>query len=234
MWWFPIIFRRVSRRTVSAREVPCQPAQPRPQPVNRHPTAGAVIAGRCYVIDGDTIMIKKTRIRLAGIDAPELDHPWGQKSKWALVAMCKNQTITAKVTGELSYDRVVARCYLPDGRDIAAELVRVGLARDWPKSSPAGGIAISNQPTRDVNSGVRLSVNLRDSPRRQLIVTLPPPSRLNRFEHASQPTREPDQAASTCSSNACAAACSAWRLDPASARAAWPSIRRASMTKSGA
>ena len=112
------------RRTTAPR--PVEPATP---------AASAVLSGRCYVIDGDTIVIGKTRIRLAGIDAPELDHPWGQKSKWALVALCKNQTITAEVTGELSYDRVVARCCLPDGRDLAAELVKVGLALDWPRFS---------------------------------------------------------------------------------------------------
>ena len=72
---------------------------------------------------------------MAIIDAPELDHPWGQRSKWALVQMCKGQTITARIRPELSYDRLVADCYLPDGRDLAAELVRCGLALDWPRFS---------------------------------------------------------------------------------------------------
>ncbi|WP_223228427.1 thermonuclease family protein [Roseovarius litoreus] len=87
------------------------------------------------MIDGDTIVLGKLRIRIAGIDAPELDHPWGQKSKWAMVQLCKGQVITAHVTEELSYDRIVATCYLPDGRDLAAELVKQGLAIDWPKYS---------------------------------------------------------------------------------------------------
>jgi len=33
------------------------------------------------------------------------------------------------------YDRVVARCTLPDGRDIACEMVKMGAAWDWPKYS---------------------------------------------------------------------------------------------------
>jgi hypothetical protein len=94
-----------------------------------------VLQGKCWVIDGDTIVINDVRIRLAGIDAPELDHPWGQKSKWAMVQLCKGQTVTARIRPELSYDRMVAECYLPDGRDLAAELVRMGLALDWPKFS---------------------------------------------------------------------------------------------------
>ena len=80
-------------------------------------------------------MIKGIRIRLAGIDAPELDHPWGRQSKWALIHLCKGQTVTARFKPELSYDRRVAECFLPDGRDLAAELVRVGLALDWPTFS---------------------------------------------------------------------------------------------------
>ena len=93
------------------------------------------IKGKCHVIDGDTIVINKTHIRLAGIDAPELDQPYGVKSKWAVIHMCKGQIITAKICDEMSYNRVVGVCYLPDGRDIAAELVKQGLAVDWPKFS---------------------------------------------------------------------------------------------------
>ena len=94
-----------------------------------------VLRGRCWVIDGDTIVINNIRLRLAGIDAPELDHPWGQRSKWAMVQLCKGQTVTARIKPELSYDRMVAECFLPDGRDLGAELVRSGLALDWPKFS---------------------------------------------------------------------------------------------------
>lgn len=103
-----------------------------------------VLQGKCWVIDGDIIVINDVRISLAGIDAPELDHRWGQKSKWAMVQLCKGQTVTARIRPELSYDRMVAECYLPDGRDLAAELVRMGLALDWPKFS--GGKYRSLEP----------------------------------------------------------------------------------------
>ena len=91
-----------------------------------------ILKGRCYVIDGDTITINSVPIRLAGIDAPELDHPYGQAAKWAMVRITKGQIITARIAPEMSYDRTVAICCLPDGRDIAAELVKQGLALDWP------------------------------------------------------------------------------------------------------
>lgn len=91
-----------------------------------------VISGRCWVIDGDTIAIGKQKIRFAGIDAPELDEPYGKRAKWAMVELCKGQNITAHLTGETSYDRVVAKCFLDDGRDLAAEMVKMGLALDVP------------------------------------------------------------------------------------------------------
>jgi micrococcal nuclease len=111
---------------------------------NETPAPQTILKGRCWVIDGDTIVIDNVHVRLAGIDAPELDHPWGQQSKWAMVKLCKGQTITAHIRPELSYDRVVAECFLPDGRDLAAELVKAGLALDWPKFS--GGKYLSLEP----------------------------------------------------------------------------------------
>ncbi|WP_298434162.1 thermonuclease family protein [uncultured Jannaschia sp.] len=119
-------------RTRSAtRTVPSTDPAPRPHPLP-HPIAGRELRGRVHVIDGDTIIIGRVRLRLWGIDAPELDEPWGQKAKWAMIDICKGQTITAVLTGDVSYDRYVARCYRGDDEDIAGELVRRGLALDWP------------------------------------------------------------------------------------------------------
>lgn len=94
-----------------------------------------VIEGSAYVTDGDTIVINKTQIRIFGVDAPELNHPYGQKAKWAMVKLCKGQTVRAEITDEDTHGRMVARCYLPDGRDLSAEMVKQGLAIDWPKFS---------------------------------------------------------------------------------------------------
>ena len=94
-----------------------------------------ILTGTAYVVDGDTVTIRKTQIRLFGIDAPELNHPYGQKAKWALVALCKGKTIRAEITEQDPHGRTVAKCYLPDGRDLSAEMVKQGLAIDWPKFS---------------------------------------------------------------------------------------------------
>lgn len=103
-----------------------------PQPVHTR------LKGRAYVVDGDTIVIEKTQIRLFGVDAPEMNHPYGKKAKWALVNTCKGQQVIAEISDTDAHGRTVARCFLPDGRDLSAEMVKVGLAIDWPKFS--GGV----------------------------------------------------------------------------------------------
>ena len=70
-----------------------------------------------------------------GVDAPELDHPYGKKAKWALHRLCKDHVIRAEIIEEDDHGRTVAHCYLPDGRDLSAEMVKQGLAIDWPKFS---------------------------------------------------------------------------------------------------
>ena len=85
--------------------------------------------------DGDSLIIQKVEIRLFGVDAPEMNHPFGARAKWALFGMCKGHEILADVHHIDNHGRTVAKCYLPDGRDLSAEMVKQGLALDWPKFS---------------------------------------------------------------------------------------------------
>jgi len=112
-----------------ATTIPFDAKSGKPQP------ARPTLTGSAYVVDGDTIVIQKTQIRLFGVDAPEINHPYGKKAKWALVSLCKGQAIRADILQRDDYGRTVARCYLPDGRDLSAEMVKRGLAIDWPKFS---------------------------------------------------------------------------------------------------
>lgn len=96
------------------------------------------VFGRAYVTDGDGLRIKGEEIRLFGVDAPEFTHPYGKKAKWALVGLCKGQDVMAIAAERDGYRRLVARCFLADGRDLSAEMVKQGLALDWPKFS--GGL----------------------------------------------------------------------------------------------
>lgn len=127
-------YRRSSR---SYYPVPASNPQPPKDPLRQveEQLGQQIIRGRCWVVDGDTIVIDRVNIRLAGVDAPELDHPYGQQAKRALMALCRGQVVTAVTDGSASYERTVATCTLEDGRDLAAEMVKSGLALDWNKHS---------------------------------------------------------------------------------------------------
>lgn len=146
-----IAFRstQVKRPTATSRRVR-RSTQDKPTAIKRtHPSRfdassakhlhdTRVLTGPAYITDGDTIRIERTQIRLFGVDAPELNHPYGEQAKWVQHKLCKGQIVRAEVTDEDCHGRTVARCYLPDGRDLSAEMVKQGLAIDWPKFS--GGI----------------------------------------------------------------------------------------------
>ena len=116
-------------RSDSAKVVPFDAATARPKPER------PVLEGSAYVIDGDTVVIQKTQIRLFGVDAPEMNHPYGIRAQRALLSLCKGQTVKAEITEQDAHGRTVARCFLRDGRDLSAEMVKLGLAIDWPKFS---------------------------------------------------------------------------------------------------
>ena len=103
-------------------------SKPIKQPVSLDP-----IVGGCWVIDGDTIHIRNHKIRFQGMNAPELDEPYGKQAKWALHKLVKGQTITAQPNGETSFGRKVAKCFLEDGTDLGAKMVEMGLALDLPE-----------------------------------------------------------------------------------------------------
>jgi endonuclease YncB( thermonuclease family) len=93
--------------------------------------ANVVITGvpsRAY--DGDTLTINRQSIRLYGIDAPELKEQYGFLARDYLRALIKGVEISCTLTGKTTYQRVVARCYLPSGHEINQLMVEGGMALD--------------------------------------------------------------------------------------------------------
>jgi endonuclease YncB( thermonuclease family) len=98
----------------------------------------AAIIGKAWVIDGDTINISDTHIRLEGIDAPESDQtctgakgktwPCGRAAASELRAHIRGQELTCQRRAFDKYQRVLAVCTLPDGSDINAWMVQQGWA----------------------------------------------------------------------------------------------------------
>jgi endonuclease YncB( thermonuclease family) len=98
----------------------------RPTAAMPRPSAGMVgaIAGHPRVIDGDTIDISGTRIRLHGIDAPELTQtcmiagqPYrcGARSAQALADFMRGHVVGCIPVDVDQYRRTIARCHTENG-----------------------------------------------------------------------------------------------------------------------
>lgn len=87
--------------------------------------------------DGDTCRVdvngKTMKVRLSGIDAPELNQPEGTDSKRYLEGLVRNKEASLKCDG-MSFDRVTCTVFLGN-KNINEDLVRNGYAWDSPKFS---------------------------------------------------------------------------------------------------
>ncbi len=95
------------------------------------------------MIDGDTIDVAGERVRLFGIDAPELGQPCridgrtidcGQWASRAVRDTFGGQLARCDDRGTDRYGRTIARCTV-GGRDIGGEIVRAGFAEAFRRYS---------------------------------------------------------------------------------------------------
>jgi len=108
------------------------------------PALADELVGQASVIDGDTLEIHGTRIRLWGIDAPEsaqlcrgddsLQYRCGARAANDLDAFIARRPVDCMPMNLDQYGRTVATCSA-GGADLGEWLVRGGLALDWPQFS---------------------------------------------------------------------------------------------------
>lgn len=94
----------------------------------------ADLSGRARAVDGDTIRIGATSIRIWGLAAPERSEPGGRQATAVMAELLARGPVSCRDTGARSHQRVVAVCTVA-GRDLAAEMVASGWARDCPRYS---------------------------------------------------------------------------------------------------
>src|SRR5258706_9983249 len=102
------------------------------------------LAGQASVIDGDTLEIHGTRIRIWGVGAPEssqlcrgedsLQYQCGAKAANDLDAFIAGRPVSCLPISLDRYGRTVATCSV-GGTDLGDWLVSSGLALDWPQYS---------------------------------------------------------------------------------------------------
>lgn len=113
------------------------------------PAASPAVSGTAHVTDGDTIIIGSTRIRLEGIDAPELEQTcskprfggwlvgtWkcGREAADHVARLVRDRIVRCDSRGTDAYGRMLGVCTV-DGLEINADLVRQGLAWAFVKYS---------------------------------------------------------------------------------------------------
>jgi len=141
------------------------------------PTLAETIVGRATVIDGDTLDIRGTRIRLHGADAFESAqlcqgadgkaYRCGQRAALALADRIGTDTVSCEQTDTDRHRRIVAVCSLR-GEDLNAWLVREGHAlayrqygkdyvpqEDAARGAKRGAWAGSFTPPWDWRRGIR-------------------------------------------------------------------------------
>lgn len=97
----------------------------------------ATLVGQARAIDGDTLLVSGIRVRLEGIDAPEIGQicsdaagrEWrcGIEARRALARLVAGVSVRCEDRGVDKYQRVLGVCRA-GGIDVNAELVRRGLA----------------------------------------------------------------------------------------------------------
>lgn len=108
--------------------------------------AGETFKGRCVsVTDGDTIGVmkdgKEVKIRIDGVDCPELGQDFGNKAKKFTSELVYDKDVEIRVKELDKYGRSVARV-LVNGRDLSLELVKAGLA--WHYKQYSSDTALAN------------------------------------------------------------------------------------------
>lgn len=85
------------------------------------------------VTDGDTFRLSgvEPAIRVWGLDAPERGEGGGTAATETLRALVGGRRLSCRLIDVDRYRRLVAQCFLPDGRDIAAAMIASGTATEY-------------------------------------------------------------------------------------------------------
>jgi endonuclease YncB( thermonuclease family) len=126
-----------------AATVPSPPVAQLPPPAAQT-TPTHSISGIARVIDGDTLEVRGTHIRLDGIDAPESKqtceangqtYACGKQATEALIVLLGARPVECTETSKDRYQRIIAKCRV-ESTDIGTWMVERGWAVAFRKYSP--------------------------------------------------------------------------------------------------
>lgn len=124
-----------------------------PLPVHARTLYGTVVG----ISDGDTLTLlsnqRQYKVRLAQIDAPEREQPYGQRAKRSLSELAYRREARAAVEAEDKYGRTVATVWI-DGRNINEEQVRRGMAWVYTQYAHNPELLALQQQAREAQRGL--------------------------------------------------------------------------------
>lgn len=114
---------------------------------------GDVLAGHATrIVDGDTFLVGKTRVRVWGNNTPERDQCGYGEATQALRTLLKGKPVLCRVAYLDIYNRSVARCTV-EGTDLGALMVGSGYSRDFERYS-GGYYAAIEDAAREKGRGL--------------------------------------------------------------------------------
>ena len=110
------------------------------------------------VLDGDTIEVlvdkKPIRVRLAEIDCPEKDQPFGQAAKKYVLKIASQKIVTVESKTKDRYGRTIGEVFLPNGDSLNRLLIRDGYAWHYKKYSKDESLAELENQARKNKAGL--------------------------------------------------------------------------------
>jgi endonuclease YncB( thermonuclease family) len=111
------------------------------------------------VSDGDTFTgltadNRQVRCRIYGIDAPEKNQDFGNRSKQTLSDFIFNREVTIKIRDKDRYQRAIVWVCTPDGKDVSAEMLKSGMAWHYKQYSKDRDYAELENEARQRKTGL--------------------------------------------------------------------------------
>ena len=136
--------------SVAWAEVGPPPLQPVAQSTNLGTPASQWVGWVTKVVDGDTLHVQPAqggasqKLRIKGIDAPEVCQAWGMQSREALARLVWGQRVTVQLNDVDDHGRWLAQVFV-NGEDVGARLVAQGHAWSYQFRRDPGPYAFQQQ-----------------------------------------------------------------------------------------